>query len=92
LAPVEYVLPSVPDSGFPLVNAASDFFLWIIDEIDLRRLLGFRTVTKAEVVKVGETHPDPTIRILCETVSSLMQTSAASRLNGEPFMKRSPKA
>lgn len=82
LAPMEYVLPSVPDSGFPLINAANEFFLWIIDEIDLRRLLGSRTVTKAEVVKVGATHPDPTIRVLCEKLGSLMQTSAAFRLNG----------
>ena len=81
LAPVEYALPARPDSGTPLAPAANDFFLWIIDEIDFRRLLGNLTVTKKDVQRVSETHPEESIRVLCEVLASLM-TRTRGRLNG----------
>lgn len=84
LAPIEYALPGLPDDGRPLLDEAGDFFLWIIDEIDLRRLLGQMTVSLDDVRRVGDTHPDESVRMLCGALAELMGTlRLRARLNGD---------
>jgi hypothetical protein len=83
LAPIEYALPSLPDDGSSLLDEAREFFLWIIDEVDLRRLLDRRTVSLDDVQRVAETHPDEAVRTLCTVLSELMGVmKPGGRLNG----------
>ena len=83
LAPIEYVLPAKPSDGMALTSKAYDFFLWIFDEIDFRRLLGHVAITRDDVEQIGNTHPDVSIRAICQALVPLMNSSQGFRLNGQ---------
>ena len=83
LAPIEYVLPAKPSDGMALTSKAYDFFMWIFDEIDFRRLLGNVAITRDDVEQIGNTHPDVSIRAICQALVPLMNSSQGFRLNGQ---------
>ena len=81
-APVEYALPNLPDRGQPLAPSGNEFFLWIIDEIDFRRLLGKLTVERHDVQRASQAHQDPAIRTFCDVLASMMSRQRGFRLEG----------
>ena len=81
-ASLDYALPNLPNIGVPLSKKSNDFFLWIIDDLDFRRLLGYESVKKNDVIKAGEIHPDATIAATCRAIGSLMKTKMDFRLEG----------
>ena len=82
LAPIEFILPSLPGLRRPLLPVVDEFDFWVIDEINFRRLLGNTVVGKADVDKVAATHPDETVKRVCSALGRLMEGIPEGRLEG----------
>ena len=81
-AALNQAVPNFPNFTAPLAEKSNDFLFWIIDDLDFRRLLGYESVEKFDVIEAGESHPDPAIAATCRALASLMKTHRDFRLDG----------
>ncbi len=73
IAPIEYALPMLPYLGRPMRPEAERFDFWIVDEIDLRRLLDWVCVPQDDVLVTARKHPDKSVRELADVLHTLME-------------------
>jgi hypothetical protein len=83
IAPLEYILPNLPNVHQPLAKVASEFDFWVVDEVDLRRYLGREEVTLAEVETAATSHPSEPIKLLSAAFAMVMKVAKTSRVSGE---------
>ena len=81
-ASLGYELPDLPGFSAPLTEKSNDFLLWIIDHLDFRRLLGYESAQKFDVIEAGESHPNRAIAATCRALASLMGSKRDFRLDG----------
>ena len=88
LAPIEYILPGSPDAFEPLVPIVREFDFFIIDEMDFRRLLEMIEVSREDVARTAESHPNQGIVLLCDVLRLLLdKLQDGGRLNGPDLYK-----
>ena len=95
IATLEYILPNRPSSRWPLIRTAEDFDFWIIDEMDLQRLLGKVEVPIQEIdAFLASSYSVESVKTLVNALRILMEEVSASgqeRLNGSELYVRMAK-
>lgn len=85
LAPIDYIFAGLPNSTEPLIEEVHEFDYWVIDEMDFRRLLGFREASANDIIKMASLHPDNSIKMLCMALREIIGPGVGQRLNGYSF-------